>query len=243
MHRLQHLRLRRLHDGADPLHPEPDAWARSGGAAGIPSGSGRGSDARVLVVGAGPAGLEAAMMLGRRGYEVVLAEAGDELGGRVAREARLPGLAAWIRVLDYRKASWADGQRRAGLRQPAGRRRGGSSTGSTRWRWRPARPGGATPSAAGTRGRLPLDAGLPALTPDDLMAGRRPQRRARGAVRRRPLLHGRRAGRAAGRRGPRGDAGDAGGRVVGLDRQHDGAAAHPAAGCSRLGVGSRRARR
>ena len=62
------------------------------------------SDARVLVVGAGPAGLEAAMMLGRRGYEVVLAEAGGELGGRVAREARLPGLAAWIRVLDYRKA-------------------------------------------------------------------------------------------------------------------------------------------
>ena len=62
------------------------------------------SEARVLVVGAGPAGLEAAMMLGRRGYEVVLAEAGAELGGRVAREARLPGLAAWIRVLDYRKA-------------------------------------------------------------------------------------------------------------------------------------------
>src|SRR5207342_2657385 len=34
---------------------------------------------------------------------VVLAEAGDELGGRVTREARLPGLSAWIRVLDYRK--------------------------------------------------------------------------------------------------------------------------------------------
>ncbi len=62
----------------------------------------QGSDAKVLVVGAGPAGLEAAMSLGRRGYDVVLAEAGDELGGRVAREARLPGLAAWIRVVDYR---------------------------------------------------------------------------------------------------------------------------------------------
>src|SRR5581483_11528981 len=35
------------------------------------------SDARVLVVGAGPAGLEAAQALGKRGYEVVLAEAGD----------------------------------------------------------------------------------------------------------------------------------------------------------------------
>ncbi len=63
----------------------------------------RTTDAKVLVVGAGPAGLEAAQALGKRGYEVVLAEASAELGGRVAREARLPGLAAWIRVLDYRK--------------------------------------------------------------------------------------------------------------------------------------------
>src|SRR5206468_9471810 len=65
------------------------------------------SDARVLVVGAGPAGLEAAMMLGRRGYDVVLAEAGRELGGRVVHEARLPGLATWIRVADYRRAQLA----------------------------------------------------------------------------------------------------------------------------------------
>jgi dimethylamine/trimethylamine dehydrogenase len=61
------------------------------------------SDATVLVVGAGPAGLEAAMSLGRRGHRVVLAEATAALGGRVAREARLPGLAEWIRVLDYRR--------------------------------------------------------------------------------------------------------------------------------------------
>ncbi|MDH5373249.1 MAG: NAD(P)/FAD-dependent oxidoreductase, partial [Acidimicrobiia bacterium] len=50
-----------------------------------------------------PAGLEAAMSAGRRGYDVVLVEASRELGGRVATEARLPGLAAWIRVVDYRK--------------------------------------------------------------------------------------------------------------------------------------------
>ena len=62
-----------------------------------------GSEAKVLIAGAGPAGLEAAVALGKRGYEVVLAEAGGELGGRVAREARLPGLATWIRVLDYRR--------------------------------------------------------------------------------------------------------------------------------------------
>jgi dimethylamine/trimethylamine dehydrogenase len=65
----------------------------------------KGSDAKVLIVGAGPAGLEAAVSLGQRGYDVVLAEAEPrELGGRVALEARLPGLAAWIRVLDYRLA-------------------------------------------------------------------------------------------------------------------------------------------
>jgi dimethylamine/trimethylamine dehydrogenase len=65
----------------------------------------RASGAKVLVVGAGPAGLEAAISLGQRGYEVVLADAAPRtLGGRVALEARLPGLAAWIRVVDYRLA-------------------------------------------------------------------------------------------------------------------------------------------
>ncbi|MGH8175880.1 MAG: FAD-dependent oxidoreductase [Steroidobacter sp.] len=57
---------------------------------------------RVLIVGAGPAGLEAARALGQRGYEVSLAEAQRELGGRVSREARLPGLAEWARVRDWR---------------------------------------------------------------------------------------------------------------------------------------------
>jgi dimethylamine/trimethylamine dehydrogenase len=60
------------------------------------------SDAKVLIVGGGPAGLECARALGRRGYAVALAEAGRELGGRVTRESRLPGLAAWARVRDYR---------------------------------------------------------------------------------------------------------------------------------------------
>jgi len=60
------------------------------------------SDGNVLVVGAGPAGLEAARALGQRGYQVTLAEARHELGGRVTRESALPGLAEWARVRDYR---------------------------------------------------------------------------------------------------------------------------------------------
>lgn len=57
---------------------------------------------KILVVGAGPAGLECAMSLSRRQYQVTLAEAGSELGGRVTQESRLPGLAEWARVRDYR---------------------------------------------------------------------------------------------------------------------------------------------
>ena len=57
---------------------------------------------RVLVVGAGPAGLEAARVLGERGFDVILAEATRTLGGRVNTESQLPGLAEWARVRDWR---------------------------------------------------------------------------------------------------------------------------------------------
>jgi dimethylamine/trimethylamine dehydrogenase len=133
-----------------------------------------GSDSKVLVVGGGPAGLEAAMALGKRGYEVVLAEAGRELGGRVLREARLPGLAAWIRVVDYRRAQLAklpnvelalesevaaDEVRDYGFDHVAvatGARWRADGVG--RWHTRPPR----------------FDSAVETLTPDDLMGGRRP---------------------------------------------------------------------
>lgn len=76
-----------------------EEWRRNWHAEHIPT---KGSDDAVLVVGAGPAGLEATRALGQRGYQVTLAEAGGELGGRVVRESRLPGLSAWGRVKDWR---------------------------------------------------------------------------------------------------------------------------------------------
>jgi len=60
------------------------------------------SDDSILIVGAGPAGLECAQAMGNRGYRVQLAEATCELGGRVSRESRLAGLQEWARVRDWR---------------------------------------------------------------------------------------------------------------------------------------------
>lgn len=62
----------------------------------------RSAEANFLIVGGGPSGLEAALALGQRGYQVTLAETRDELGGRVVNESTLPGLQNWIRVRDYR---------------------------------------------------------------------------------------------------------------------------------------------
>ncbi len=63
----------------------------------------RKSNESILIVGGGPAGLEAARALGQRGHKVTLAEARTETGGRVAVESRLPGLTLWRRVADYRQ--------------------------------------------------------------------------------------------------------------------------------------------
>ena len=60
------------------------------------------SGQEVLIIGAGPAGLECALSLAKRGYEVTLADSATHAGGRVQREGTLPGLSAWKRVSDYR---------------------------------------------------------------------------------------------------------------------------------------------
>ncbi len=60
------------------------------------------SETSALVVGAGPAGLEAARVLGERGFKVMLAEGSKATGGRINQESKLPGLSEWARVRDWR---------------------------------------------------------------------------------------------------------------------------------------------
>ena len=57
----------------------------------------------VLVVGAGPAGMECARVLGERGYDVHLREADAEVGGRIRKVIQYPGLSEWGRVSTYRQ--------------------------------------------------------------------------------------------------------------------------------------------
>ena len=142
----------------------------------------RGSDKPVLIVGAGPAGLEAAQALGKRGYEVTLAERGTELGGRVARECRLPGLAAWGRVRDYRAQQlhqlpnvqvYFDSDLDADTVLEFGVPRVVVATGA---RWRA--------DGVGRRWTrpMPIADGARVLTPDDIMAGAVPPPGARVVV-------------------------------------------------------------
>lgn len=134
----------------------------------------KGDSDSVLIVGAGPAGLEAARALGMRGYEVAIAEAGTELGGRVARESKLPGLSAWGRVRDYRQYQlsqmpdvdiYFESRLSAGDILSFGSQNVAIATGST---WR--RDGVARAHVV----PMPIDAAMPVYSPDDLMAGKVP---------------------------------------------------------------------
>jgi dimethylamine/trimethylamine dehydrogenase len=139
--------------------------------------AGKASDARVLVVGAGPAGLEAARALGQRGYDVVLAEALRTLGGHVERIARLPGLAEWRRVVDWRigqlhklanVAIYPDNALTVDDALALEIPNVVIATGS---RWRRDGRGRSHPHGIGG------SEALPRFTPDDIMAGRLPQGR------------------------------------------------------------------
>jgi dimethylamine/trimethylamine dehydrogenase len=61
-------------------------------------------DRDVLVVGAGPAGMECALVLGKRGFRRVhLLDAGDDIGGIMRWIPQLPGRGEWARVLNWRR--------------------------------------------------------------------------------------------------------------------------------------------
>jgi len=76
-----------------------EEWRRKWHPERIPPGDPKQS---ILIVGAGPAGLECARALGQRGFAVTVTEAREDLGGRVTIESKLPGLSTWARVRDYR---------------------------------------------------------------------------------------------------------------------------------------------
>ncbi len=134
----------------------------------------KGDSRNVLVVGSGPAGLEAARALALRGYDVAIAEGRKELGGRVARERRLPGLSAWGRVLEYREyqisqrpnvETYFDSHLDADAIMEFGFENVCIATGA---KWR------ADGVARQHVVPMPMDGSLPLYTPDDIMEGRKP---------------------------------------------------------------------
>ena len=81
-----------------------------------PSGARR----KVVVVGAGPAGLEAARVAGERGHEVVVFEAADQAGGQIRLQPRRSARREMIGIIDWRLAECARARRRVPL-QHSGR--------------------------------------------------------------------------------------------------------------------------
>ncbi len=66
-----------------------------------------GTAKRVVVVGAGPAGLEAGRVLGERGHQVTVLEASERPGGQVLLAAAAPRRADLIGIIDWRVSELA----------------------------------------------------------------------------------------------------------------------------------------
>jgi len=131
----------------------------------------------ILIVGAGPAGLECAVGLGKRGFTAVhLVEAEPEIGGRLRWARRLPTLGDWGRITDWRAVQLAG---LPGVEVITGRRLTTAdvldygaelvviATGSG-WRGDGVQPGYPDPMPG-------ADPGLPhVLTPEQACTGKRP---------------------------------------------------------------------
>ena len=63
---------------------------------------------RVVVVGAGPAGLQAARVAAQRGHDVTLVSASRQLGGKLRWEAELPGREEYRNVLSWMERQLRD---------------------------------------------------------------------------------------------------------------------------------------
>ena len=136
-----------------------------------------GAERPVLVVGAGPAGMECAVVLAKRGFGAVhLVEAEPEIGGRLRWTRRLPTLGDWGRITDWRAVQLA---RLPGVEVITGRRLSAAdvldygaelvviATGSC-WRGDGVQPGHPEPMPG-------ADPSLPhVLTPEQVCAGQRP---------------------------------------------------------------------
>ncbi len=59
----------------------------------------------IAVVGAGPAGVSAALVLTERGHKVTIFEASDEIGGQLKYAAKIPGKEDFKRLLEYYKTA------------------------------------------------------------------------------------------------------------------------------------------
>ncbi len=98
--------LDRIYEGNDALCVHNAATGREATMPHVIASS-TGPRRRVVVVGAGPAGLEAARVSAERGHAVVLMEAQDQPGGQVRLAARSPRRRDLIGIVDWRMSQLA----------------------------------------------------------------------------------------------------------------------------------------
>jgi thioredoxin reductase len=104
-----------IHVGKPLAEPHNPQLGRKGESAWRPSGAS--TRRRIAVVGAGPAGLQAARVVGERGHDVTLFGVSSQVGGKLRWEAGLPGRAEHFPVI-----AWMERQARgAGVKTELGR--------------------------------------------------------------------------------------------------------------------------